>query len=110
MKLERAKGTRDFNVEEKIVRQEVVDTLRKVFEKYGFNPIETPILERLDTLTMKYGGGEEIVKEIFKLKDQGDRDLGLRYDLTVPFSRYIGMNPTLNMPFINGAFSFSNPR
>ena len=99
MKLERAKGTRDFNVEDKIIRQEISDILRKVFEKYGFNPIETPVLERLDTLTMKYGGGEEIVKEIFKLKDQGNRDLGLRYDLTIPFSRYVGMNPTLNMPF-----------
>ena len=99
MKLERAKGTRDFNVEDKIIRQEISDILRKVFEKYGFNPIETPVLERLDTLTMKYGGGEEIVKEIFKLKDQGNRDLGLRYDLTIPFSRYVGMNPTLIMPF-----------
>lgn len=99
MKLERAKGTRDFNVEEKIIRQEVLDTLRNIFEKYGFNPIETPILERLDTLTKKFTGGEEIVKEIFKLKDQGNRDLGLRFDLTVPFSRFIGMNPSLNMPF-----------
>ena len=99
MKLERAKGTRDFNVEDRIIRQDILDTLRTIFEKYGFNPIETPILERLETLKMKYGGGEEILKEVFKLKDQGNRELALRFDLTVPLARYIGMNPNLNMPF-----------
>ena len=99
MKLERAKGTRDFNVEEKILRQGILDILKTIFEKYGFNPIETPILERLETLKMKYGGGEEILKEVFKLKDQGNRELALRFDLTVPLARFIGMNPNLNMPF-----------
>ena len=99
MKLERAKGTRDFNVEEKILRQDILDTLKTIFEKYGFNPIETPILERLETLKTKYGGGDEILKEVFKLKDQGNRELALRFDLTVPLARFIGMNPNLNMPF-----------
>ncbi|MBT4540208.1 histidine--tRNA ligase [Candidatus Woesearchaeota archaeon] len=99
MKLERAKGTKDIIPEEKIVRQEVIDSLRSIFERYGFSPLETPIIERFEVLSAKYAGGSEILNETFKLKDQGKRDLGLRYDLTVPFSRFIGMNPTIKMPF-----------
>src|SRR3989344_4409687 len=97
--LSRAKGTRDFLPEEKILRQSVENTLKKIFECYGFSPAETPILERYDVLASKYAGGEEILKETFKLKDQGDRELALRYDLTVPLARVVAMNPTLKMPF-----------
>src|SRR3990167_5380052 len=97
--LSRAKGTRDFLPEEKILRQSVENTLKKIFECYGFSPAETPILERYDVLASKYAGGEEILKETFKLKDQGDRDLALRYDLTVPLARFISMNRQLKLPF-----------
>src|SRR3989344_3082878 len=99
MTLQRAKGTRDFLPEQKIVRQYIIDTLREVFELYGYSPLETPVLERYETLSSKYAGGSEILKEVFKLKDQGNRELALRYDLTVPFSRVIAMNPQLKMPF-----------
>jgi len=99
MELKRAKGTRDFLPEEKIARDNIVDILRKTFEKYGFNPLETPSLERMDVLSSKYAGGAEIMKETFSLKDQGGRDLGLRYDLTVPFGRVIAMNKGLRLPF-----------
>ncbi|MEK6892149.1 MAG: histidine--tRNA ligase [Nanoarchaeota archaeon] len=99
MDLQLPKGTRDFAPEEKIVRDNVVNTLKEVFELYGFAPLETPIFERFDVLSSKYTGGAEILKETFKLKDQGGRDLGLRYDLTVPLARFIGMNPTIKMPF-----------
>ena len=99
MELQRAKGTRDFMPEEKILRNEIVSTLKAIFERYGFYPIETPILERFSTLSAKYAGGSEILKETFKLTDQGGRQLGLRYDLTVPLARFIAMNPTLKMPF-----------
>ncbi|MDP4012359.1 MAG: histidine--tRNA ligase [Candidatus Nanoarchaeia archaeon] len=99
MKIERAKGTRDFLPKEALARQSMTDKLRKVFEKYGFSPTETPILERYETLASKYAGGSEILKETFKLKDQGDRELGLRYDLTVPLCRVISSNPQLKMPF-----------
>jgi len=99
MNLERAKGTKDYPPEEKIARQEVIDKLRAIFELYGFSPLETPIIERFDVLSAKYAGGAEILKETFKFKDQGDRELGLRYDLTVPLARFIGMNPNLKMPF-----------
>ena len=99
MELKRAKGTEDFIPEDKLVRNEIVSTLKKVFERYGFNPLETPILERYSTLSARYAGGAEILKETFRLKDQGKRELGLRYDLTVPLCRFVAMNPQLSMPF-----------
>ena len=99
MNLQIPKGTRDFSPEEKIVMDKIVSTLKEVFELYGYAPLDTPILERFDVLSSKYAGGAEILKETFKLKDQGSRELGLRYDLTVPMCRYIAMNPTIKMPF-----------
>ena len=99
MKLERARGTRDFAAGDALLRQQIVATLRSVFELYGYNPLVTPVIERFETLASKYAGGEEILKETFKLKDQGGRELGLRYDLTVPMCRFIAMSPNLKMPF-----------
>ena len=93
------KGVRDFLPEEKILRDKIVETLKRAFELYGYNPLETPALERYEILASKYGGGAEILKETFSLTDQGKRKLGLRYDLTVPFARVIAMNPNLKMPF-----------
>ncbi len=98
-KLERARGTRDFAAEDALLRQQIVETLRSVFELYGYNPLETPVIEKFETLASKYAGGEEILKETFKLKDQGGRELGLRYDLTVPMCRFIATNPNLKIPF-----------
>lgn len=94
-----AKGVRDFAPNEKIARNYLVSTLRTIFENYGFNPLETPIIERFETLAAKAGGGEEIMKEVFQFNDQGKRKLGLRFDLTVPMSRFVAMNPNLKMPF-----------
>ncbi|KHO46413.1 MAG: histidyl-tRNA synthetase [archaeon GW2011_AR3] len=99
MKLENARGTRDYLPEEKIARDRIVDTLRNVFETFGYSPLETPALERFDVLSSKYAGGSEILKETFKLIDQGKRELGMRYDLTVPLSRVVGQNPNLKFPF-----------
>tara|TARA_Y100000310_G_scaffold267912_1_gene280233 strand:+ start:486 stop:1712 length:1227 start_codon:yes stop_codon:yes gene_type:complete len=99
MQILNAKGTKDFLPEEKIIRQKIVDQLREIFELYGYSPLETPCLERMDVLAAKYAGGAEILKETFQLRDQGDRQLGLKYDLTVPFCRVIAMNPQLRMPF-----------
>ncbi len=99
MKLQNAKGVRDFLPEEMIPRQRILDELREIFERYGYNPLETPAIERTNILTAKFAGGEEILKEIFKVTDQGNRKLGLRYDLTVPMSKVVGMNPDLNLPF-----------
>ncbi|MCK4335717.1 MAG: ATP phosphoribosyltransferase regulatory subunit, partial [Candidatus Aenigmarchaeota archaeon] len=94
-----ARGVRDFLPEESITRQKVIDTIRNIFEKYGYSPLETPAIERYDVLSAKFAGGSEIVKEIFKLKDQGGRELALKYDLTVPMCKVVGMNPNIPKPF-----------
>tara|TARA_Y100000310_G_C20657232_1_gene802622 strand:- start:694 stop:1968 length:1275 start_codon:yes stop_codon:yes gene_type:complete len=99
MSLQLPRGTKDFAPEEKILRDEIVNTLKEVFELYGYAPLETPTFERFEVLSSKYAGGDEILKETFRFKDQGSRELALRYDLTVPFSRFIAMNPNLKMPF-----------
>jgi len=101
MKLERAKGTRDFGPKEEMLRQKVMNKLKKVFQLYGISPIETPLLEKYDILSAKFTAGEEsdAMKEVFTLEDQGKRKLGLRYELTFPLARYIGMNPQVKLPF-----------
>lgn len=98
-KLMNLKGTNDFLPEEQIIRNRISDTLRKYFELYGFLPIETPQLCYYDLLASKYAGGSEILKEVYKFSDQGLREIGLRYDLTVPFSKVIGINKGLILPF-----------
>jgi histidyl-tRNA synthetase len=101
MTIEMAKGVRDFPPEDKIIRDDMVNKLVSIFQRYGYSPLETPSIERLDTLAAKFAAGTEsdAAKEIFKLTDQGNRELGLRFDLTVPFSRFIALNPNLKMPF-----------
>ena len=99
MGMELVRGTKEYTPEEQEEREELLLRLIEVFKLYGYKPLETPILQKLETLTAKYGGGEEIVKEIFKLKDLGGRDLGLRFDLTVPLARFISARPNLRMPF-----------
>lgn len=99
MKLDNAKGTRDILPEQKILRDEIVEKIKESFEVFGFLPLETPSIELYDTLAFKYAGGSEILKETFRLTDQGKRKLGLRYDLTVPLARFIAMNSGIKMPF-----------
>lgn len=115
-----AKGTRDFGPSVMIRRKHIFQTIETVFKQYGFQPLETPAMEQLSTLSGKYG--EEGDKLLFKILNSGnflegtDRDdlingsvgqlaarfceKGLRYDLTVPLARYVSMNrQTLNFPF-----------
>ncbi len=99
MNIDTAKGVRDIPAEEKILKLRISNTVQSVFEVFGFNPLDTPIIERYDVLASKYAGGAEILKETFRLNDQGERDLCLRYDLTVPLARFIAMNPNTKMPF-----------
>ncbi len=99
MKLLNLKGTFDFLPKDQVLRNKIINTLRTNFEKYGYLPIETPILNYYDLLAYKYDKDAEILSEIYKLKDQGDRNLGLRYDLTVPFCKVIGMTHDLRLPF-----------
>lgn len=97
MKLPR--GTKDFLPPESIARQKLIDKIRAIFEAYGYDPVWTPALEMLEVLTSKYAGGAEIIKEIYKMQDQGGRWLGLRYDYTVPLARLYSQNPQLGIPF-----------
>lgn len=99
VKLRNVKGTFDFSPKEQKIRNYIQDTLKEIFEEYGYEPLETPTLCYYDVLASKYGAGAEILKEVYKLKDQGDRDLALRYDLTVPFARFTAMQKELRLPF-----------
>ena len=114
------KGTRDFGAAEMARRNYIFDTIRSVFRLYGFRPIETPAMENLSTLMGKYG--EEGDKLLFKILNSGDwtrgvdpamveageaakltskvSEKGLRYDLTVPFARFVVQHRAeLQMPF-----------
>src|SRR5215211_4799023 len=116
-------GTRDFSADTVRKRNYIFNTIRSVFEVYGFQPLETPAMENLDTLMGKYG--EEGDKLIFKILNNGldnpDKELqiregfenilkgkntkaiterALKYDLTIPFARYVAMNHgKLTFPF-----------
>lgn len=92
------KGFRDLMPDEAIIKERFLKTIKKEFEKYGFSPIYTPALEYLNILTGK--GGDENEKLMYKFKDNGNRDVGLRYDLTVPLARFVSLHKNdLNMPF-----------
>lgn len=120
MKPSLAKGTRDFSSEEVIKRRYIIQKLQNNFELFGFQPLETPSFENLSTLTGKYG--EEGDRLIFKILNSGDyldkisdeemglrnhkfltpriSDKALRYDLTVPFARFVAMNQgQLSFPY-----------
>src|SRR5258708_18061601 len=115
MKPSLPQGTRDFNAGTIRRRQFILDTIKDVFELYGFEPLETPAMENLETLMGKYG--EEGDKLIFKILNNGldnpDKEKqarddfekvlqgknvsgiterALKYDLTIPFARYVAMN------------------
>ncbi|MBS2097229.1 histidine--tRNA ligase [Carboxylicivirga linearis] len=114
------KGTRDFSPVEMVKRNYIFDTVKSVFQKYGYLPIETPAMENLSTLLGKYG--EEGDKLLFKILNSGDylkkadagllaekasnkvitqlSEKGLRYDLTVPFARYVVQHQNeISFPF-----------
>ena len=99
MKLMNVRGTYDYMPNDMAIRNEILKTLRENFEKYGYSPIETPIINYYDLLSYKYGDDAEILSEIYRFTDQGDRDLGLRYDLTVPFCKVVGLTKDLVLPF-----------
>ncbi|MBR4418583.1 MAG: histidine--tRNA ligase [Clostridia bacterium] len=99
MVIRNLKGVTDFDPAVMTLRNRITDTLRHNFELYGYQPLDTAMLNYRDLLTYKYGEQAEIVKEIYSLSDQGARDLGLRFDLTVPFCKYIALNRSLKLPF-----------
>ena len=99
IKIQNLKGTTDYLPEEQILRDKITNILKSTFEVYGYMPIKTPILNKYDLLSYKYEEDAEILNETYKLTDQGERKLGLRYDLTIPFCKVIALNKDLRMPF-----------
>src|SRR3990167_10882526 len=98
MKTQTLKGFRDFLPREARKRAFVLETLKKVFESYGFEPLETPALEYEEVLTGKYG--EEGEKLMYKFEDLGGRKVALRYDQTVPLARVVAQyGNDLPLPF-----------
>ncbi|MDR2102095.1 MAG: histidine--tRNA ligase [Treponema sp.] len=92
------KGFRDFLPAAEIGRRDLTELIEASFRSYGFVPIDTPALEYAEILLGK--GGGETEKQIYRFKDNGDRDVALRFDLTVPFARFIACHrQDLVMPF-----------
>ncbi|MAG47892.1 histidine--tRNA ligase [archaeon] len=109
MNLQPPKGMRDFLPKDMIKRESIISLIKQIFEKYGFDPFETPMVEYAETLEGKYGEDEKL---IYKFKDKAGRNLALRYDLTVPLSRVIASNKELPKPFkryqISRAWRYDN--
>ncbi len=80
------RGFRDFLPDQMMARERLIDIARSVYRSYGFAPIDTPALEYAEVLLGK--GGEESDKQVFRFTDQGDRDVAMRFDLTVPLARF----------------------
>src|SRR4051812_2982373 len=90
------KGFRDYLPKEQIARSRMFEKIRKAFELFGFEPLETPVLEYEDILAGKYG--EEGEKLMYKFKDQGERDVAMRYDLTIPLARVVAQYGVNELP------------
>ena len=92
------KGFRDHLPAQALVRERVLDVARRVYRSYGFAPIDTPALEYLEILTGK--GSEETDKQLYRFTDHGGREVGMRFDLTVPFARFAAQHVNeLGLPF-----------
>ena len=92
------KGFHDYLPAAMIPREWLMDTCRRVYRSFGFCPIDTPALEYLDILTGK--GSEETDKLMYRFQDHGGRDVGMRFDLTVPLARFVAQHaPALGTPF-----------
>lgn len=91
------KGFRDFLPSQAIKRNWLINKLKNIFEKYGFDPLETPAIEYASTLLGKYG--QEADKLLYLFEDNGKRKVGLRYDQTVPLARIIAQYQNITKPF-----------
>jgi histidyl-tRNA synthetase len=83
------KGFRDYLPRQMILRHQIIETVRDIYERHGFEPLDTPALEYLEVLTGKAGENEKLM---YQFEDQGGRPVGLRYDLTVPLARVVAMH------------------
>ncbi len=106
------RGMRDLMGCEILVRNYLVDQAVQVFRCYGYEPLDSPVMELWETLSAK--GGEDVEAETFKFADKGDREVGLRFDLTVPLARIVASNPHLRKPFkryaVGKAWRYDRPQ
>lgn len=112
MQIQTLKGFRDFLPEEALKRNWLKSRIQKVFETWGYDPLETPTLEPLELFSGQIGEEENL---FFKFKDPGGRDVALRYDQTVPVCRVVGQyNQTIPFPFkryqIQSAYRAEKPQ
>jgi histidyl-tRNA synthetase len=91
------KGFQDVMPDAMLARRKLIETVRAVYERYGFAPLDTPALEYLETITGEYG--KESAKEIYDFTDRAGDQVALRYDLTVPLARLVAQYPDLPRPF-----------
>ena len=92
------KGFRDFTPEMMIPRELLIERVSRVYRSYGFSPIDTPVLEYLEILTGK--GSDETDRQLYRFQDHGGREVGMRFDLTVPFARFSAQHiAELGTPF-----------
>ncbi len=112
MLIQPPKGFRDFLPEKSLQRNFLIEKLKTLFERFGFDPLETPTLEYAEVLLGKYG--EEADKLIYIFEDKGGRKLGLRYDQTVPLARVVSQYQNLPKQFkryqIQSVFRAENPQ
>jgi len=107
------RGTRDFTSEEMKKRNSLEESIKKVFQNYGYKEIETPTFENLDLFTAK--SGEGIISEIYSFKDKGDRELALRPELTAPVMRFyvekLQMEPKpLKLFYFGNCYRYDRPQ
>ena len=106
------RGMRDLMGKEMLVRNYLVEQAVTVFRSFGYEPLDSPVMELWETLSAK--GGDEVESETFKFEDKGGREVGLRFDLTVPLARIVATNPHLPKPFkryaIGKAWRYDRPQ
>jgi len=106
------RGMRDLFGPEMRVKDYLIKTAIEIFQKFGYEPLDSPVMELWETLSAK--GGEEVEAETFKFTDKGEREVGLRFDLTVPLARIVATNPHLPKPFkryaVGKAWRYDRPQ
>ncbi|TFG99777.1 histidine--tRNA ligase [Candidatus Thorarchaeota archaeon] len=106
------RGMRDLFGPEMRVKDYLMKTAIDIFQKFGYEPLDSPVMELWETLSAK--GGEEVEAETFKFTDKGEREVGLRFDLTVPLARIVATNPHLPKPFkryaVGKAWRYDRPQ
>src|SRR4051794_26302946 len=110
-----ASGLRDLTPREAVPRERMLAAFRATFARFGYLPIETPHIERMDVLTGKGAGSDEVLRQIFEVTNKGGTpgELALRFDLTVPLARFVARHvEALGTPFKRYAIGsvFRGPR